>query len=97
MITVDMCTGYAHYASYFINADASGLTNEEQTDADQFAEYCGGLIVDCSKEHYYNGNGGDISEKYAPNLIHPVICVQLLTAGFFTHQPGRKDSNKQTT
>jgi len=64
---VDKATGYSYYASYFINGDASGLSDEEQVDANAFAEYCGGLIVGCAEESHFGtpdngGLAGDIIE-----------------------------------
>lgn len=40
-------TAPSHWASYFINGDASGMTDDEIAQADRFAEWLGGDIVDC--------------------------------------------------
>jgi hypothetical protein len=45
----DTITGTApsHWACYFINGDASGMTDQEIEAADNFAGWLGGSIVDC--------------------------------------------------
>ncbi|MEY9235376.1 hypothetical protein ABIF78_007699 [Bradyrhizobium japonicum] len=49
MAKFDTVTGTApsHWASYFINGDASGMEDEEIAQADAFAAWLGGSIVDC--------------------------------------------------
>jgi hypothetical protein len=70
----DTVIGPAAYASYFINGDASGLSDEERAQADAWAAFeCGsaGNIVDCSEPYYSNGryawrftpyNGGEVCD-----------------------------------
>lgn len=41
-------TAPSEWASYFINDDASGLEDSEIEQADSFAKWLGGEIVDCS-------------------------------------------------
>lgn len=50
MAKFDTVTGTApsYWASYFINGDASGLEDSEIEQADCFAKWLGGDIVDCS-------------------------------------------------
>ncbi len=56
--------GYAHWASYLINGDATGFDysntpdnpdagDKEQTAADAFAEYMGAPIVSCGDESFF--------------------------------------------
>lgn len=40
-------TAPSHWASYFINGDSSGMEESEIEQADKFAEWLGGSIVDC--------------------------------------------------
>lgn len=40
-------TAPSHWASYFINGDASGMAAAERIQADAFAEWLGGSIVTC--------------------------------------------------
>ena len=41
----------SYWASYLVNGDSSGLEQEEIEQADKFAEWLGGNIVDCTGEH----------------------------------------------
>jgi hypothetical protein len=40
-------TAPSHWACYFIYGDASGMDDEEIAQADAFADWLGGSIVDC--------------------------------------------------
>ena len=40
-------TAPSYWASYFINGDAGDMSAEEIAQADAFAEWLGGSIVDC--------------------------------------------------
>lgn len=40
-------TGPSHWACYFINGDSGDMSDAEINQADQFAEWLGGHIVDC--------------------------------------------------
>lgn len=40
-------TAPSHWASYFINGDASGMEDDEIAAADKFADWLGGSIVSC--------------------------------------------------
>ncbi len=49
-------TGFAYWASYLINGDASGLDDNERACADAFAEYLTGgkgSIVDCGEDTFF--------------------------------------------
>jgi len=41
-------TAPSHWASYFVNGDASGMDDSEIAQADEFAAWLGGDIVDCA-------------------------------------------------
>jgi hypothetical protein len=70
--TIYTATGAAYWASYLINGDASGLTNEERKLADAWCERELGpndAIVDCGEPYFtwsyrlYTGDdiqGGDV-------------------------------------
>lgn len=50
-------TAPAHWAVYFINGDASGMEDNEIAQADAFADWLGGNIVDCQDAgfiHYHD-------------------------------------------
>ena len=70
-ITVVRAIGYAHWASYFINGDASGFDisntpddphagDRELAAADAFQAWIGGSIVDVEGESFFDSpdNGG---------------------------------------
>lgn len=42
-----------YWASYLVNGDASALEAEEKAQADRFAEWLGGAIVDCSEDSFF--------------------------------------------
>jgi hypothetical protein len=70
--TIYVATGAAHWASYFINGDASGLSDDERKQADAWFERELGpndAIVDCGEAYFtwhydlYTGTGyrgGDV-------------------------------------
>jgi hypothetical protein len=43
-------TAPSYWACYFINGDAGDMSDEEIAQADAFAEWLGGHIVDCSED-----------------------------------------------
>jgi hypothetical protein len=43
-------TAPSYWASYFINGDSSGMDESEIRQADAFAKWLGGSIVDCGEE-----------------------------------------------
>ena len=45
------------WASYLINGDSSGLEESDIREADQFAKWLGGYIVDCTSEDDENHPG----------------------------------------
>jgi len=45
------------WASYLINGDSSGLEESDIQEADQFAKWLGGYIVDCTSEDDENHPG----------------------------------------
>jgi len=47
----------SYWASYLVNGDSSGLEQEDIEQADKFAEWLGGNIVDCTGEHDDNHPG----------------------------------------
>ena len=51
-MTLEIETGTApsYWASYFINGDSSGMDDDDIAQADAFAEWLGGNIVDCTSE-----------------------------------------------
>lgn len=55
-IKVEHHTGPAHWASYFINGDASGLEEDEIVWADAWADALPGFIVSCVGEQYYSSH-----------------------------------------
>jgi len=65
----------SHYASYLINADASGLNDDEQAEIDSFIlESAVGLCVGCSEDSWFaasndlNNLGADVCEFYFERL-----------------------------
>ncbi len=44
-IEVSEETGLACWATYLINGDASGISDDDQQDADAFVKFCGGCVV----------------------------------------------------
>lgn len=59
--------GLAEWASYLINGDDSGLEADDKAQADAFAKYIGGDIVDC----------GDLffgSPEYPPEASRGECC-----------------------
>jgi hypothetical protein len=72
----DKVTGPAHWASYFINGDASGLSDEEHSQADAWLEREQVVnVVDCGDPFFtwamwlyapeLNCSGGDVVEYTA--------------------------------
>lgn len=51
---VTSVTGPVYWASYLINGDASSLSDEERAQADAFAAWVGGPIVDCDEETHFS-------------------------------------------
>jgi hypothetical protein len=59
--------GYACWASYLVNGDASGISEEDKVAADEFAEWLGGSIVCVGEETHFGrpstgGLPGDVVE-----------------------------------
>lgn len=46
--------GYADWASYLINGDASGIDDDDVKAADKFAEWLGGNITDVSEDTFFD-------------------------------------------
>ena len=52
-LTETTAIGYAYWAPYLINGDSSGLDETAIADADKFAEYLGGNIVNCDESSMF--------------------------------------------
>lgn len=45
--------GFSYWASYLINGDDSGIEESDKRQADDFAAWLGGNIVDCEEESHF--------------------------------------------
>jgi len=45
--------GFVYWASYLINGDSSGLEDSDIAQADKFAAWLGGNIVDCEEDSHF--------------------------------------------
>lgn len=54
MARMETVAGSAYWASYLINGDDSGITENERTLADAWLERHGGSVVSCDEEAYFS-------------------------------------------
>lgn len=71
MPVIEKVRGYAFFASYLINGDASGLTASEIKEADAFMAFCDGPVVSVEDDpHFAVPDNGGLPGTVVTYVVH---------------------------